>query len=49
MGVLEVLVIVLFVFWIGGFALHLAGAYVHLLLVAAVVVLIYRFFTTRKP
>ncbi len=35
---LWLLVLLLLVFWLGGFALHVAGAFIHLLLVLAVVV-----------
>jgi hypothetical protein len=40
MGILEILVILLVLAWLGGFSLHLGGALIHLLLVIAVVVLL---------
>ena len=47
---LMVLAIVLLVLWaLGAFAFHVAGGLIHLLLVIAVVVLIYRFVTGRRP
>jgi hypothetical protein len=41
---LWLLVVLLLVFWLGGFALHVAGAFIHLLLVLAVVVVIANLF-----
>jgi hypothetical protein len=40
----EVLAIVLFLAWLGGIALHIAGGFIHILLVLAVAVLAVRFF-----
>lgn len=43
------LAIVLIVLWVLGFAVfHIAGGLIHLLLVIAVVVVIYRFVTGRR-
>ncbi len=40
--------IILFVLWILGFAVfHIAGGLIHLLLVIAVIVILYRLFTGR--
>ena len=39
---------VLFVLWIFGFALHVAGALIHLLLVIAVVLLLVRLISGRR-
>lgn len=44
MGILETIALILFVLWIGGFALHIAGGLIHILLVAAVIVFLLRFF-----
>lgn len=42
--------IVLFILWIlGGFVLHVGGGLIHLLLVIAVIVVLYRVLTGRKP
>ena len=47
---LMVLVIALLILWArGAFAFKVAGGLIHLLLVIAVVVLIYRFVTGRRP
>jgi hypothetical protein len=42
MGILNALILVLLVFWIGGFALHIAGGLIHLLLVIALILFIVR-------
>jgi hypothetical protein len=44
------LAIILLVLWVLGFAVfHVAGALIHLLLLAAVVVIVYRLVTGRRP
>ena len=44
------LAIVLLVLWILGFSVfHVAGALIHLLLVAAIIVILYRVITGRRP
>jgi hypothetical protein len=43
MGLLNTIVVVLLVIWIAGFALHIAGAFIHILLVIAIVVFLMRF------
>lgn len=42
MGLLDILIIILVVMWLGGFALQIGGGLIHLLLVIAVIVLIAR-------
>jgi hypothetical protein len=42
MGLLDIIIIVLLIAWIGGFSLHIAGGLIHILLVIAVIVLIAR-------
>ena len=49
MDLLWLVVIVLLILWLGGFALHVGGGLVHLLLVIALVVIIYRLVTGRRP
>lgn len=44
MGILNIIVIILVVMWIGGFALDLIGDAIHVLLVIAIVVFALRFF-----
>jgi len=44
------LALILLVLWILGFAVfHVAGVFIHLLLVAAVIVVLYRIVTGRRP
>jgi hypothetical protein len=47
MGLLEIIALVLVVLWLGGFSLHIAGGFIHILLVIAVVVFILRFFRSN--
>lgn len=42
MGILEVLIIILILAWLGGLSLHVAGGAIHLLLVVALIVLVYK-------
>jgi hypothetical protein len=42
MGLLDIIIIVLVVAWLGGFTLHIGGGLIHLLLVIAVIVLVAR-------
>ncbi|MGC9992175.1 MAG: lmo0937 family membrane protein [Candidatus Cybelea sp.] len=46
-GLLWAIVVVLFVLWLLGFALHLGGGLIHLLLVIAVVLIIFNILTGR--
>jgi hypothetical protein len=41
------LVVLLSVFWLLGFSLNIAGSFIHILLVLAIVVAIYNFATNR--
>ena len=42
--------VILFVLWLLGFAVfHVAGGIIHLLLVLAIIVIIYRLVTGRRP
>lgn len=43
MGLIEIIAIILVVLWLGGFALHIGGALIHILLVLAIVVFLLRF------
>jgi hypothetical protein len=43
MGLIEFLAVILVLMWLGGFALHIGGGLIHLLLVLAVVVFFFRF------
>lgn len=42
MGILDIVVIILVISWLGGFTLHLGGGLIHLLLVIALIVFIVR-------
>ena len=42
MGLLDIIIIILILSWLGGFSLKVGGSLVHLLLVIALVVLIIR-------
>jgi hypothetical protein len=44
MGILNAIVVLLLVFWLAGLALHIAGGFIHVLLLAALVVFVMRFF-----
>lgn len=43
MGLLDIIIILLVISWLGGFSLKLGGDLIHLLLIIAVVVLVARF------
>ncbi len=43
MGIIEIIAIVLIVMWLGGFALNIAGGFIHILLAIAVIVFLLRF------
>lgn len=44
------LALVLFVLWLlGGFVFHVGGGLIHILLVIAVIVVLYRLITGRRP
>jgi hypothetical protein len=42
MGILDIIIIILVISWLGGFALNLGGGLIHLILVIAVIVFIAR-------
>jgi hypothetical protein len=46
-GLLWTIIVVLFVLWLLGFALHFGGGLIHLLLVIAVVLIIFNIITGR--
>jgi hypothetical protein len=45
MDIIYIIVIVLFIAWLGGLFLKFSGKFIHLLLVIAVIILPYRFLT----
>lgn len=42
MGLLDIIILVLVISWLGGFSFHVGGGLIHLLLVIAVIVFIAR-------
>lgn len=42
MGLLDIIIIILVVSWLGGFALKIGGGLIHILLVIALIVLVVR-------
>jgi len=42
MGLLDLIILILIILWLGGFSLHIGGGLIHLILVIAVIVLIIR-------
>ncbi len=43
MGLLEIIIILLIIGWLGGFSLKIGGGLIHLLLVIAIIVIVIRF------
>ncbi len=46
-GIIWTIIVVLFIFWVFGFAFHIAGGLIHLLLVVCVVLLVFNLLTGR--
>lgn len=42
MTILDIIILILLIMWLGGFSLHIAGGLIHILLVIAIVVLVIR-------
>lgn len=42
MGLLDILILILVISWLGGFALHIGGGLIHLILVIALIVFVAR-------
>lgn len=47
MGLLDIILAILVISWLGGFSLHLGGQLIHTLLVIAVIVFIFRMLGSR--
>lgn len=47
MGLLDIIIVILVITWLGGFSLHLGGELIHLILVIAVVVFVARLLGVR--
>ena len=42
MNILNIIIVLLVISWLGGFSLHIGGGLIHLLLVVAVIILLVR-------
>lgn len=49
MDLIWLIAIILIIMWLGGFALNVGGGLIHILLVIAIVVVLIRVITGRKP
>lgn len=47
MGLIDIIIVILLISWIGGFSLHLGGSLIHTLLVIAVIVFVARLLGVR--
>jgi hypothetical protein len=47
-NLLWLIIVILIIMWLGGFAMHVGGSLIHLLLVIAVIVLIVQLVTGRR-
>ena len=47
MEILEIIAIILIVLWLGGFALHIAGKFIHVLLIIALIIFLLHFLGIR--
>jgi hypothetical protein len=47
-NLLWLIIVILLILWLGGFAFHVGGGLIHLLLVIAVIVLIFQLITGRR-
>jgi uncharacterized protein DUF5670 len=43
MGAIEIIAVILLILWLGGLFLHIAGGFIHILLVIAIIVFLLRF------
>ncbi|HZZ00952.1 MAG TPA: lmo0937 family membrane protein [Candidatus Baltobacteraceae bacterium] len=46
-GILWAIIVILFIFWLIGFAVHIGGGLIHLVLLIAVILLIINLFSGR--
>ncbi|MCL4418299.1 MAG: lmo0937 family membrane protein [Actinobacteria bacterium] len=44
---IELIIVLLIILWLGGLFLHIAGSFIHILLAAAVILFFLRIFTMR--
>jgi len=43
MGIIETIAVILIILWLAGLLLHIAGGFIHILLIIAIVVFLLRF------
>lgn len=43
MGIIEIIAIILIVMWLGGFTFHIAGKFIHILLIIAILIFLLHF------
>lgn len=48
MGILDLIIIILIIAWIGGFSFHVAGGLIHILIVLAIILLVLRLIGGRN-
>jgi hypothetical protein len=48
MNILDVVILILILSWLGGFSVHVGGGLIHLLLVIALVMLVFRLLSGRR-
>ena len=48
MGLLDIIILILVISWIGGFAVHVGGGLIHLLLLIALIMLVLRIVRSGK-
>jgi len=47
-NLLWIIIVILVILWLGGFAMNIGGSLIHVLLVIAVIVLLFQIFTGRR-
>jgi len=47
-NLLWLIIVIMLILWLGGFAFHVGGGLIHILLVIAVIVLIFQLITGRR-
>lgn len=48
MGLLDIVILLVILSWLGGFSLHVGGGLIHLLIVIALIMLIFRIMGGRR-
>ena len=47
-NLLWIIIVILVLLWLGGFAMHVSGGLIHILIVIAIIVLIFQLITGRR-